>query len=177
LRGLPAVGYGSRPMKLILALTLPLYALDQLTKWLVVSRFGIGDELVVVPGFFSLTYLTNTGAAFSMFHDSNLFFIALSTVALVVLAVCALRGMVAQKLTRIALALLAAGILGNLTDRIFHKHVVDFLLFDLHVRFANPWPAFNVADSCICTAAGLIFLQSFLEARAEKRGAGPDAGA
>jgi signal peptidase II len=123
-----------------------------------------------VPQFFSLVHLTNTGAAFSMFSDSNLFFIALSSLALVVLAVCALRGMIVKRLTRIALALLGAGILGNLSDRIIHGHVVDFLLFDLHVRFANPWPAFNVADSCICVAAGLIFVQSFLEARAEKRG-------
>jgi signal peptidase II len=45
---------------------------------------------------------------------------------------------------------------------------VDFLLFDLHVRYANPWPAFNVADSCICVAAGLFILSSFREARAEK---------
>lgn len=160
-------------MKLILALTLPLFALDQLTKWLVVGSFAVGDERVVVSGFFSLVYLTNTGAAFSMLRDSNWFFIVLSCAALVAVAFCALRGLVRQRLSRVAAALLAAGILGNLTDRLLHGHVVDFLLFDLHVRFANPWPAFNVADSCICVAAGLIFLQSFLDAREEKRGRTP----
>jgi signal peptidase II len=52
----------------------------------------------------------------------------------------------------LSLALLLAGVLGNLTDRLTHGHVIDFLLVNLHVRFANPWPAFNVADSCICIA-------------------------
>jgi signal peptidase II len=52
----------------------------------------------------------------------------------------------------LSLALLLAGVLGNLTDRLTHGHVIDFLLVNLHVRFADPWPAFNVADSCICIA-------------------------
>ena len=52
----------------------------------------------------------------------------------------------------LSLALLLAGVLGNLTDRLTQRHVIDFFLVNLHVRFANPWPAFNVADSCICIA-------------------------
>jgi signal peptidase II len=63
--------------------------------------------------------------------------------------------------SRWGVALLLSGIFGNLTDRIVHGHVVDFLLFDLHVRFANPWPAFNVADSCICVAVALFLIGSF----------------
>src|SRR3989442_8800056 len=51
-----------------------------------------------------------------------------------------------------SLALLLAGVMGNLTDRLIHGHVTDFLLVNLHVRLADPWPAFNVADSCICIA-------------------------
>jgi signal peptidase II len=64
---------------------------------------------------------------------------------------------------RIGWALLLAGILGNLTDRLWHGSVVDFLLFDLHVPYAHPWPAFNVADSCIFVAAALFIWQSFRE--------------
>jgi signal peptidase II len=69
--------------------------------------------------------------------------------------------------SRWAVALLIGGILGNVTDRIIHKHVVDFLLVDLHVRFANPWPAFNVADACICVAAGLFIIAGFRDARSK----------
>jgi signal peptidase II len=51
------------------------------------------------------------------------------------------------------------------TDRIRHGHVVDFLLFDLHVPLANPWPAFNVADSCICIAAAILVVRSWMDER------------
>ena len=67
--------------------------------------------------------------------------------------------------SRLAVPLLLGGILGNVTDRFVHGYVVDFLLVDLHVRFADPWPAFNVADSCICAAAGLFVVAAILDAR------------
>ena len=98
-----------------------------------------------------------------MLSDSNAFFIALSSVALVVLAVLAWRGKFHDGIGRWGWALLVAGILGNLTDRILHGSVVDFLLFNLHVPKADPWPAFNVADSCIFVAAGLFIWQSLRE--------------
>jgi signal peptidase II len=60
-----------------------------------------------------------------------------------------------------SLALLLAGILGNLTDRFLYGHVIDFLLFDLHVPYAHPFPAFNVADSCISIAVLLFIIHSF----------------
>ena len=66
---------------------LPLYALDQLTKWLVVRHISQDAPVAVIPGWFDLVYWTNTGAAFSMLSHSNGFFLALSSVALVVLAV------------------------------------------------------------------------------------------
>ena len=110
-------------------------------------------------------YFGNTGAAFSAFTGNNAFFIGLSAVAFIGLIVFYLRGAFPDRLARWGVGLLLAGILGNVTDRLLHGHVVDFLLFDLHVRFANPWPAFNVADSCICTAAGFFLLGAFLESR------------
>ena len=65
----------------------------------------------------------------------------------------------------IALALLLAGVLGNLTDRLLYGHVIDFLLFNLHVPLADPWPAFNVADSCICIAVVFFIIHSFRQGR------------
>lgn len=154
-------------MKLLLAIALPVYALDQATKWWILGRSGgeIGWHEPVIPGFFDLYYLANTGAAFSMFRGNNAVFIGLCLLALGVLAVCTARRVFQDRFSRFGAGLLAGGILGNLTDRLIHGHVVDFLLFDLNIRFADPWPAFNVADSCICAAAGLFIISSLLEGR------------
>ena len=91
---------------------------------------------------------------------------------LLVIAGFAVRGAFKQWPARVAMSLLSAGVLGNVTDRIRHHYVVDFLLFNLHVPFANPWPAFNVADSCISIAAGILVISAFFEERratAQKR--------
>jgi signal peptidase II len=140
-----------------------LFALDQLTKWLVIRNIEFQDARPVIPGFFDLVHVHNTGAAFGSFHDSNTFFIVLSLATLCALAVSAWRGAFQEKWTRLGVALLASGVLGNVTDRFLHGHVIDFLSFDFHVPFANPWPSFNVADSCICVAAGLFMISSLRE--------------
>lgn len=152
-------------MKPFIYVTLPLYALDQATKWLVMGNLDPGSDRPVIPGFFDLVYLTNTGAAFSSFSNNNLFFIILSVVVLIALTVFYKRGAFQGRLLTAGLFLLLSGILGNLTDRIIHHHVIDFLLFDLHVKYANPWPAFNIADSCICISAAIFVIASFLDGK------------
>lgn len=157
-------------MKFLLSITLPLYLLDQATKWWVVQNIKYQfEQWEIVPGFFHLCYWDNTGAAFGMFKDNNAAFIALSLIALVGLGVCYFRGMFRDLVSRWGVALLLAGILGNVTDRLVHGHVVDFLLFFLRIPHANPWPAFNIADSCIFTAAALFILASFRDARTANR--------
>jgi len=148
-------------MRFILLLTLPLYALDQLTKQLVLRSVSPYDARIVVPDFFSLVNVTNTGAAFGSFKGNNTFFVIISVVALVVVAVLLVRPRRQDLWRDISLALLLAGILGNLTDRLLYGHVIDFLLFNLHIRYADPWPAFNVADSCISIAVVLFVIHSF----------------
>jgi len=147
-------------MKLLLFITLPLYLLDQVTKWLVL-RFISTDEFVpVIPGFFYLVQVHNTGAAFGMLKNNNLFFMILASVALVLVAIFARRGAFADAPSRVGAALLVSGVLGNLTDRILHGYVVDFL--DLILPWYGHWPAFNVADSAICAAAALFLISGFL---------------
>jgi len=148
-------------MKFILFLSLPLYALDQLTKQWVLRSISPYDARVVVPDFFNLVNVTNTGAAFGTFRGNNTFFIAISIVALVVVTVLLVRRRPTDLWRDVSLALLLAGILGNLTDRFLYRHVIDFLLFNLHIRYADPWPAFNVADSCISIAVVLFIIHSF----------------
>ncbi len=152
-------------MKYLIFLGLPLFALDQLTKWLVRQNIPYGAEIPIIPGFFSLVHASNTGAAFSMFTGNNFFFIGLASVALAVIVFLLIRDQRTRtprqrltNITKISLGLLAAGIFGNLTDRILRGAVTDFLHF--YVR-EYAWPSFNVADSCICIAAGLLILASF----------------
>ena len=152
-------------MKTFLFLSLPLYALDQFTKFLVLRFIPPNRSLALIPTFFDLVHVINTGAAFGSFKNNNGFFIALSFLALVVVFAMLLRRGPVDSWRNIALGLLLAGIFGNLTDRLVHGHVIDFLLFDLHVPFAHPWPAFNVADSCICIAVVCFIIYSFRQER------------
>ena len=161
-------------MKFLLTLALPLYALDQATKWWIVKNIALSrgwpavdpdSSIVIIPGWFDLVHWGNTGAAFSILRDNNPFFVVLSLVTLVGLLIANARGAFRDAWSRCGVGLLLAGILGNVTDRLIHKHVVDFLLFDLHVPFANPWPAFNVADACICTAVGCFIIATIFETK------------
>ena len=153
-------------MKLIFLISLPLYALDQLSKQLVLRLISPYEARIIVPDFFSLVNVTNTGAAFGSFKGNNTFFILVSIIALVVVTVLLVRAQPADAWRNLSLALLLAGILGNLTDRLIYGHVIDFLLFNLHIRYADPWPAFNVADSCISIAVVLFIIHSFRRQKA-----------
>jgi signal peptidase II len=154
-------------MKFIFFLSLPLYALDQWSKHLVLANI---DEhpYTVVPGFFDLVNVTNTGAAFGSFKNNNTFFVALSSCALLFVLTLLLRRRTPDAWRDVSLALLLAGVLGNLTDRLLYGHVIDFLLFDFGRNmpsFLHPWPAFNVADSCICVAVICFIIHSFRQGR------------
>jgi len=148
-------------VKFILFISLPLYAIDQFTKQLVLRSISPYESHTVLPDFFSLVNVTNDGAAFGSFKGNNLLFIVISSIALVVVTVLLVRRRPADAWRDLSLALLLAGILGNLTDRLLYGHVIDFLLFNLHIRYADPWPAFNVADSCISIAVVLFIIHSF----------------
>ncbi len=154
-------------MRFLLLLSFPLYALDQATKWLALHHILPEEPRILVPDFFALVFVTNTGAAFGSFKNNNLFFIALSCAALIFVLTLLLRRHSSDPWRDVSLALLLAGVCGNLTDRLLHGHVIDFLLFDLHVPFANPWPAFNVADACICIAVICFSIHTLRQSRSQ----------
>lgn len=159
-------------MRFLAALALPLYALDQWTKWLTIAADARGalPRVVCPPDWLTFVYWQNTGAAFSLtfFDDpviSNRFYIGLSVVAFIGLLIAWQRGVFADRPSRFGVALLLSGILGNGTDRLLHGHVVDMVLVDLGFPPFHPWPAFNVADSCICLAVALFLWASFFPPR------------
>ncbi|MCL2484841.1 MAG: signal peptidase II [Endomicrobia bacterium] len=148
-------------MKKPLILTFVLFIADQLSKYIIASFVSYGAVIKVIPffNFFNITHVSNTGAAFSILQGYNFAFTVL--IAVILLAVAVWLYFNANKITilqRYAFALIFAGGLGNLTDRIFRGAVVDF--FDFGINYLR-WPAFNIADSCICIAAGLIIIDMF----------------
>ena len=126
-------------------------ALDQLTKAIVASRMTLHDSIPVVDGYFALTYVRNTGAAFGIFAGRLLafrvpFFLAVSAFA-VALLLWFLRGVPAERRWVVtACGAVVGGAIGNMIDRLAYGEVIDFL--DV---FVGPyhWPAFNVADMAI----------------------------
>jgi signal peptidase II len=148
-------------MKFIFLLSLPLYFVDQVTKKLILTHINPSQKYDVMPDFFSFVNVTNTGAAFGSFKGNNTFFIVLSCVALLVVVSLLVLRHAPDFWRDLPLSLLLAGILGNLTDRFLYQHVIDFILVNLHVPLADPWPAFNVADSCICLAVIFFVIHSF----------------
>lgn len=156
-------------MKFIFFLSLPLYGLDLLTKYLVLQHIDPKEPRVVVTDFFDLVNITNTGAAFGSFKNNNEFFIGISCIALLFVLILLVRRQQPDAWRDVSLALLLAGILGNLTDRLLYGHVIDFLLFDLHIPYAHPWPAFNIADSCITIAVICFIIHSFCQGKGREQ--------
>ena len=146
---------------LLVALLVILF--DQATKEWVRGAFSLHESVPVVPGFFHLTYIRNTGAAWGMFSGQNLALALLAFAMLVALVLFRRKILPPGRLHRIALGLLCGGIVGNLFDRLRLDYVVDFLDF-----FHRGWhfPAFNVADSAICVGVAIYVLGTLLAPRA-----------
>ena len=131
--------------------------LDQISKEWVRGSFTLHESVTVIPGFFDLTYIRNTGAAWGMFSNYTWALSLLAVIMLVLLVVFRRRIMPPGLLNRFSLGLLCGGIAGNLLDRVRLDYVTDFL--DLYVGSWH-WPAFNIADSAICIGVGLYILAS-----------------
>ena len=159
------------PNRRIAVIALLVVALDQFTKQLVLRFLGYEHEKVVVQGFFKFVHWGNTGAAWSMFKGNNALLAIVAGAALVVLFLSRHHFDARSLLGQVAFGLICGGILGNLIDRLWAKHVIDFLYFYLQQRGGpeRGFPAFNVADSAICTGVGLVFLLTWRNERGQKK--------
>lgn len=180
--------------KLLLFLTLPLYVLDQITKFWTIHTFPApwvdpGAHIMVVENFFYLVRVHNQGVAFGFGNGTTwapIVFLLVPLIALTLIRIFWKKGVFNHPLSMIAVALLLCGISGNLTDRLIQGflledlkeesfwqrlsegYVVDFL--DFTIPLVNyRWPAFNVADSCICVAAFLLFIGGMREEAQRKK--------
>ncbi|MEP7336617.1 MAG: signal peptidase II, partial [Acidobacteriota bacterium] len=135
-----------------------LLAADQLTKAWAIAKLKPVSLMEIIPGYFHLVYATNRGVAFSLFADGEFdarwIFAAISVVAALFVTGYLIRTSPEKIRLNTSLALLLAGIVGNLVDRVRLGEVVDFLGFHIHDKYS--WPIFNLADSAICIGAGLL---------------------
>src|SRR5215467_5868979 len=156
------------PNRRIGLIALLIVGLDQLTKALVLKFLGyVPGEKVLIEGFFRIVNWGNTGAAWSLFRGNNNILALVALAALVVLFFSRHHFDSRTFLGQIAFGLIFGGIIGNLLDRIFRKQVIDFLYFYVVQRGGSElgFPAFNLADSAICTGVGLIFLLTWKSER------------
>ena len=123
--------------------------IDQLTKLLVVANLPFNSTVSVLGDFFGLRYIHNQGAAWSLLEEHPMLLVVLSLVILIVVIVLLYKTPKEQKLLRAGFALVIAGALGNLIDRIRLGYVVDFL------RLPH-WPIFNIADCLLVVGVILI---------------------
>ena len=145
-----------------------LVALDQLTKWLAHAYLRPAQSREIIPGLFSLTYVENIGAAWGMMAGRQTALIAFTVLTLAWLVWKRHKLFASFRLATLIQTLLFAGIIGNLIDRLFFGRVIDFL--DFYIRRSH-FPAFNVADSCICCGVILFLIEQYIHDRRAKSGA------
>lgn len=135
--------------------------LDQTSKLAIAGTMQLYESIQIMP-FFKLTYVHNTGAAFSFLSEAGgwqrWFFAGLALVISAVIAVWLARLKKHETLLAVALALVLGGAVGNLIDRLAYGYVIDFL--DVYYE-AWHWPAFNIADSAITLGVMLMLAESF----------------
>ena len=163
-----SIGFPKR-LPWLLGISAVVFLVDRLTKIWVAKHIALGGAIPVIPRVLRISHWTNDGAAFSMFAESasphlvRWALVGFSLLAAAAVLVALVRMGDRISLTTVALALVLAGALGNVHDRILYGSVVDFI--EVHI-FSYHFPDFNVADSSIVIGAGLLLLESVLPRRA-----------
>jgi signal peptidase II len=151
------------------SVALLVFALDQLTKWIVTGPLGIneiGEQMVLLP-IFNFTYTQNNGISLGLLNATN----PAGRWMLVALTSAIAVGVEKFRVDQIALGMVLGGALGNILDRTLHGYVVDFL--DLHFGEWRPFLIFNVGDAAISIAVVILLLRAFLTRKDRAEGQGP----
>ena len=156
-------------MKKIFLYSLLWLFIDQILKRVITITVGLGKSLTVIPSFFSITYVRNTGAAWSILEGNRLFLILVSIIAVVLVYYFMIKDKKIEKIEQVGYGVLLGGIFGNLLDRIIFGYVVDFL----HFTFGSyNFPIFNIADIGIVLGTfiiiGIMLKEDFCENRSRK---------
>lgn len=140
--------------------------LDQLIKLIVTKNMELFQEIKIIKNFFSIYYIKNKGAAFSIMGNQTILLILISIICLLFLKNYIKTIKTPSKLTIVSLGIIIGGILGNLFDRLFYKEVIDYLSFNF---FEYSFPVFNLADIGIIVGAVLLIITLLLEEKNIKK--------
>lgn len=140
-------------MKKILPISLLLIVIDQIVKILVINKMALQQSIIVINNFFNITYVRNTGAAWSILSGNVLLLIMISVLALVTIYYYLIKDKDLNKIDIVSYSMLIGGIIGNLIDRIVHGYVIDYLDFKI---FNYNFPIFNIADTLIVISIIII---------------------
>jgi len=140
-------------------------AIDQLTKWLVVNKMELYEQIPIIKNFFYLTSHRNPGAAWGILQNQMVFFYIVTVVVLGGVIYYLHTYAKGNRILSVGLSLILGGAIGNFIDRLFHKEVVDFLDF---IIFKYDYPIFNIADSSLVIGVILVIIVTFKDEK--KRG-------
>lgn len=165
-----------RARSLGFAVALVIFALDQLTKWIVTEPLGIdqlGDQLMLLP-IFNLTYTENNGISLGLLNATNPVgrWMLVALTSGIALGVAWWIGKEKNRLDQAALGMVLGGALGNILDRVRFGYVIDFA--DLHFGDFRPFLVFNVGDAAISIGVVILLLRAFLTRKERPEGSGPE---
>ena len=148
-----------------LIITLICILVDQAIKIIVMGTMSLNSSINIIPNFFSLTYVENDGAAWSILSGNKIFLILISVVALIFIYYYFIKSTDIKKFEFINYSILIGGIFGNLFDRIKYGKVIDYLDFNI---FGYNFPIFNFADICIVISVILLLIYNIKEGKNAK---------
>lgn len=140
--------------------------IDQIIKLIINNNMELYQKITVIPKFFYIYFVKNTGAAFSILENNTLFLVILSVFFILVINKYIKEEKNLDKYQILSLGLILGGIFGNLIDRIIHHGVIDYLSFDL---ISYEFPIFNFADTAICIGVFLMLLTTIIETIKNKK--------
>ena len=143
-----------------------LVGLDQYTKQLVVAYIPEGSKLEIIPNFFNITYVKNTGAAWSMFEGQRSIFIIITIAAVIYFSYLLIKEKDKPFINKLCYLLIVGGAIGNFIDRVLNAYVVDFLSFKLFGSY--DFPVFNLADCFLTIGVFLYIILSLVEMKNAK---------
>ena len=146
----------------IYKVTILVFVLDQLIKYYIHKFMELNTSIKVIPNFFTILYVQNKGAAFSILENYGFLIIIISVVFLIILDYFIKKEKSFTKLSIIALGMIMGGIFGNLMDRIIYHSVIDYLSFTI---FNYNFPIFNLADIGITVGVSLLIINELIKIR------------
>lgn len=147
---------------LYLFIIILLTCIDQYSKFVIIQNMDLGEKIVLIENFFSLTHVRNYGAGFSILQNATVFLSAVSILAICILIYMLLHEKKLSLVSKTAYLLIISGALGNLIDRVLKTYVTDFLDF---LIFGYDFPVFNIADSFITVGCFLLIGELLWESR------------